>query len=421
MLHFYRGLAFPTLRKSVVGVLAGLLFAISVTAAESTNPSCHNAATLMPVQPAPRVSTFTPGRHVMPGTARQECATKSPLADIQRSKTDHHLQLPNGTSPSKFQVPNGRLQPIDRRPSNYGLGNKSVNHDFIERTKNDRAKLTPLIPEGPKCELPATQPPSVGVGRNWHELPVPNDIETRRNIERENAKPQPDKRELERSLEIKKVIAIDKERNARCESPIFRGGYYVYTSYGYHKPLRYGYWVFHVYDSQSCRRSVYFYYGYFPYIQVTRVYVLPYVVVSYVSTPVKICDEYYLARREDALLRNALADIRDAWLYGKSYLIATHVRAGSRIAVFLDNHYEYSIDADDYADMTADAISEITTFGFTWQTLKKRVDGSYTAFARHVYRDKNGETKTIYVSYTLRLIDDDFYIIEVGASKAPLG
>lgn len=222
-------------------------------------------------------------------------------------------------------------------------------------------------------------------------------------------------------MEITKAIRVNVGQNWYYDRPICRDGYYYYSSLECRKPFRYGYWVFDHYDHKICRKSIYFYYGRLPYILVTRVYVLPYVVVSYTDTPVVVLNDYYLARRDELLLQNTLAEIRDGWLYQKSYLITTHVRGGTRIAVFLDGKYEYSIDADDYADMTADAVSEIDTISFTWQTIKKRTDGAYTAFARHVYRDSNGTVRTVYVSYTLRMIGNEFYIEEVGASRAPLG
>lgn len=183
--------------------------------------------------------------------------------------------------------------------------------------------------------------------------------------------------------------------------------------------MHYGYWAFN-YDPGFCRPSIYFYYGYFPYVQVARLYIAPYVSVSYYSRPVVIDDGYYLARRDTVGLDNALSDIRNAWLGGRFDLIKDHVSTGEKIAVLLDGKYDYSVDADDYIKMTSDAVDQIQTISFTWETTRQRTDGDYTAFGKHIYRDSSGTTKTVYVSYTLSRIGGDYIIVEVGSSASPL-
>jgi len=223
-------------------------------------------------------------------------------------------------------------------------------------------------------------------------------------------------REIERAHESERDRAISCYRPIWYVAPVRRDGFYHYPTRPHCRPLRYAHWVFCGYDPSFCRKSIYFFYGCLPYVEVVRVHVGPYVTVSYVGMPIVIRDGYYLTRSMTSQLDDTLSDIRNAWLNGRCDLIAKHVRSDCRIAVFLDGRYDYSIDPDDYIEMTADALGEIDTVGFAWESVKRRVDGAYTAFGRHVYRDTGGITKTVYVSYTLRRIGSEYYIEEVGSS-----
>lgn len=185
------------------------------------------------------------------------------------------------------------------------------------------------------------------------------------------------------------------------------------------KPCHYGYWVFDNHNYDACRRSVYFSYGYFPYVQTTHVQTIPYTVPSYQSTRPALVNGYYLAKYA-TLLDNALMEIRDAWMTGKYELIDKHLDSSRTIAVFLDGTYDYSVTASDYADMTCDAIEEIQTVSFMWEDIKQRADSDYTAFGKHIFRNVLGDMQTVYVSYTLQKMGQDYVIIEVGASNSPL-
>jgi hypothetical protein len=185
--------------------------------------------------------------------------------------------------------------------------------------------------------------------------------------------------------------------------------------------LRFGFWIFDTYDPFYCRPSIYFHYGYFPYISYTHVFVRPYVVVNYYDAPVLFGDDgYYLSRRDTSGLDDALSDIRSAWLDGRPDLLENHVASDESIAILLDRKYDYSVNADDYMQMTSDAIDQMQTVSFTWQSVRRRTDGDYTAFAKHTYRDDSGDTKVVYVSYTLRKSGGDYYIEEVGSARSSL-
>jgi len=152
-----------------------------------------------------------------------------------------------------------------------------------------------------------------------------------------------------------------------------------------------------------------------------RVHIGPYVEVGYYSTPVIFThDDYYLAARDSNELDYALSDIRKSWTDNRADLIDNHVNDDQSIAVLLDGKYDYSVEARDYVQMTSDAIDQTKTISFTWESVKQRTDGEYTAFGKHVYHDSYDKEQTVYVSYTLRKIGSHYIIVEVGSSKRTL-
>ncbi|OFX16210.1 MAG: hypothetical protein A2Z18_02640 [Armatimonadetes bacterium RBG_16_58_9] len=201
--------------------------------------------------------------------------------------------------------------------------------------------------------------------------------------------------------------------------PDYRDGRYYYPTHYRGRPCHYGYWSFAFYPDFT-RRSMYFYYGYFPYIQVTRVYESAYPEVIYIERPIYISGGYYLESQKYTALDDALADIRGAWVAGRYDLVEQHVMRDDKVAVFLDGQYDYSIDGDDYLSMTRDAIEDMETISFVWDKVKGRADGTVTAFGTHRYHDTTGAARTVYVSYTLDTVGGRYYIVEVGSSVDPL-
>lgn len=196
-----------------------------------------------------------------------------------------------------------------------------------------------------------------------------------------------------------------------------REGHYQYSSRPNFKPSRYGFWGFDNRDSDYCT-SVYFNYGYYPYVNRARIRIAPYITADCFSKNIAVSnDDYYLANRNKSEIGIALSDIRMSWLDGRSNLIDNHVRNDQMIAVILDGKYDYSIEADDYIQMTYDAIDVTQTIKFTWERVRQRTDGAYTAFGKHTYRDSYGNEQTVYVSYTLKNIGSEYIIVEVGSSK----
>ncbi len=126
----------------------------------------------------------------------------------------------------------------------------------------------------------------------------------------------------------------------------------------------------------------------------------------------------------------AFGDIARAWTDGDIKPLRKHIRdSDTRLSVFLNKKYSYSIASGDFVQITRDAFSQLYTVSFEFTRIRKAKNGDVTAYGKHVYRavppDQSGndgqtndqtnagsvsDEKTVYVSYTLRHRDDLWYI-----------
>lgn len=201
----------------------------------------------------------------------------------------------------------------------------------------------------------------------------------------------------------------------------FSHGRYYYPRHIHHRhydrPHYFGFWVFDLFPRFSVR-SCYYHYGYYPYVEVTRVYETSYPEVIYVGGPVYTRGDYYLQDYRYKDLDLALGDIRSSWISSRYDLLERHVMPNDKIAIFLDGEYDYSIDGSDYLAMTRDALEELQTTSFVWDKVRRRDDNTVTAFGTHRFYGESGEVKTVYVSYTLDKIGGNYYVVEVGSSDS---
>lgn len=160
----------------------------------------------------------------------------------------------------------------------------------------------------------------------------------------------------------------------------------------------------------------------------------------------------------------AFADIARAWTEGDIAPLRKHSRdTDTRISVFLNKKYSYSIASGDFLQITRDALDRLHTVSFDFTRLRKAKTGDVTAYGAHVYRTGDGQSgkdggtvpfdgsspdagatdadgtsreatspydkaddpavgveKTVYVSYTLRHRDGQWYITSVDSSDHAL-
>lgn len=119
--------------------------------------------------------------------------------------------------------------------------------------------------------------------------------------------------------------------------------------------------------------------------------------------------------------KEAFADIQSAWNNGDIDPINKHLKSDStKVAVSLSGKYAYSIASSDWADITRDAFDHLQTVSFEFTVLRFQKNGDITGYATHVYTGKSGQNETMYVSYTLRHRDGQWYVIGVNTSPKPI-
>ena len=176
----------------------------------------------------------------------------------------------------------------------------------------------------------------------------------------------------------------------------------------------------------------------------------------YVATPERVDELQAGGAQAKAALEHAypansfqaaFADIAQAWTDGDIDLIRKHLRDNdTRVSVFLDGKYSYSIASSDFSQITRDALDKLHTDSFNFTRIRKLKNGDVTAFGSHVYRASDAENgadssgtvpfdqadagstdsdplsaaKTIYVSYTLRRYGTEWDIVATDSASHDL-
>ncbi|MCX6362543.1 MAG: hypothetical protein NT029_22345 [Armatimonadetes bacterium] len=155
--------------------------------------------------------------------------------------------------------------------------------------------------------------------------------------------------------------------------------------------------------------------------------------VIYVESPIYVgdeCrgwddeDEYYLTRNSWANLREADADglryaaddIEDCFRNADINLLAGLTDPDVRIAIYQRGRYQYSLAADDYLDLTRDAIRNIDTVAFDLTRVRRRGNGVYTLSGIHVYRDKGGDRRKVFVSMAVERVQGRWTLTQVDTA-----
>jgi hypothetical protein len=161
--------------------------------------------------------------------------------------------------------------------------------------------------------------------------------------------------------------------------------------------------------------SVYSMYGWSPgWVYPDRVYSQP---ADYVYAPVSYQPGIQL---DVAGQERAIADIRQAWTDGDPTLFSAHLTNQIDVRVYFNGTYSYTSSTDDYYAMTADAMSTTQSasvdFGDpVW------ISSSEVFYAGHqVFSDPDGTQRDLYISYRLRKLGSDWYIVAFGSSTDPI-
>jgi len=139
-------------------------------------------------------------------------------------------------------------------------------------------------------------------------------------------------------------------------------------------------------------------------------------------------DDYYLGRRgdddrwrSDSDLKHAVYDIEDAFRNEDITLLARTTSPDTKIAIFTNGRYDYSLEPNDYLDMTRDFTRSVHTTTFEAYRVHYRAPGVYQVFARHAYRDQDGHSNTVYLCMVLEHIGGRWTLTQIDSSPDRLG
>jgi len=134
-------------------------------------------------------------------------------------------------------------------------------------------------------------------------------------------------------------------------------------------------------------------------------------------------DDYYLSRRgddtrwrNDTDLKHSVYDLEDAFKNEDIELLAPLTDPGTKIAIFARGHYEYSLDANDYLDMTRDFMRSVHTTDFDAYRVHYKTNGVYQIFARHSFKDQDGQSKVVNLCIVVERIGDRWTITQIDSS-----
>lgn len=120
--------------------------------------------------------------------------------------------------------------------------------------------------------------------------------------------------------------------------------------------------------------------------------------------------------QEQPGLLNAIDDLTEAFQGGNIDGLVTLIDPNTSIAVYLNGHYQYSISASDYIDLSRDAIQSMHTVGFSLTYLHQRAPGVFSVAGKHSYQDQNGQTQTTWESFVLQDISGQWTLTQVGTA-----
>jgi len=115
-------------------------------------------------------------------------------------------------------------------------------------------------------------------------------------------------------------------------------------------------------------------------------------------------------------LNNALNEIAETFQGGNIDGIVSLINPNLRVAIFLKGQYQYSMQANDYIDLTRDAIQSTQTVEFSLDYLHQRSATVFCASGHQTYLDKQGRQRTVYVSYVLQDIGGLWTLTQVETS-----
>ncbi|MGI8924358.1 MAG: hypothetical protein ACR2HJ_10040 [Fimbriimonadales bacterium] len=194
----------------------------------------------------------------------------------------------------------------------------------------------------------------------------------------------------------------------------------------------YAYYIFNPIPWQ-CVFSPYYYYHCVPgYLPFRRVWCGNYTVLYIVGDPFgwNYCGRGYgygfynasynsgYNSANTSALDRALSDLTDAFKYGDATLLDRLVPRGGSIEIFIDGEYSYTVNANEYYDITADLLEGVNTSDFQIVDVRRVRDGGFYVTARHDYLDAWNTRQTNWLTFTLQEQANWYAITQAGTSRS---
>jgi hypothetical protein len=119
---------------------------------------------------------------------------------------------------------------------------------------------------------------------------------------------------------------------------------------------------------------------------------------------------------EEPGLSSALDELSETFQGGNVDALASLISPNVSIAVYLQGKYKYSLAANNYVDLTRDAIQNTHMDSFDLTDLRERSPNVFCAAGKQVYTDRNGGTRSVYVSFVLQDYGGQWTLTQVGTA-----
>lgn len=116
-------------------------------------------------------------------------------------------------------------------------------------------------------------------------------------------------------------------------------------------------------------------------------------------------------------MRDTMEDIKAAWLDGDGGRLLEHVNQAIPVRIYQKGEYKYSLEPDDFRDVTKDALNRVQTKDFEWTNVEKTSAEEVHLEAKHTLTDPDGEKHVIRLTYTLEKARGSWWITETGTEK----
>ena len=140
-------------------------------------------------------------------------------------------------------------------------------------------------------------------------------------------------------------------------------------------------------------------------------------------------DDYYLERRDtytdpsrlpDRDLETAVHDLREAFRFSDINMLTNLTDPSVRIAIFLKGKYGYSLNPNDYLDMTRDMFASTETLQFDLKRIRRRSADVYVASGKQVYLNRDNKRRTVFLSFVFERVHGRWTITQVGTALTAL-